>query len=235
MKKSRKITAYFLISLFVVMIVLVPSISAKPSDADYEWIAECIKSEKHVFEPNGHAAAMVNGQPILSSEVSRRVVNMEILMKMQLGILKETRSNNFDEVTLQDLIEKNKLEYEKQGSAENQLRELIIEELLFQESCKSVSMVDFHEAYRFEKELFSMMSEKEKAPLEKYAKGLELTSEEYIQKYLVPLRQRKLTINHYLESLFANKEPFLSVSQIDKALEELIESLLLRATIQYNP
>ena len=49
------------------------------------------------------------------------------------------------------------------------------------------------------------------------------------------LRQRKLTINHYLESLFANKEPFLSVSQIDKALEELIESLLLRATIQYNP
>lgn len=235
MKNWNKVSAYILFSIIAILIMFVPNISAKSNTTNYEWIAKYIESNKHIFEPNGHIVALVNGQPILSSELNRRCVNMKILMEMQVCILKETSLNHIDNITLENLIEMYKSEYEKQGSEENQLKELIIEEVLFQESCKSVSVVDYDEAYKFEKELFSLMTKKERAPLEKYAKGLELTSEEYIQKYLVPLRQRKLTIGLYLDSLFVNEEPLYTVDQVDKALEELIETLLIDTTIKYNP
>lgn len=235
----------FSIAILVCLLIIssfVPLVANGANDyAEQESIILSVVGQyKEIIDVNGKdIIAYVNGKEIFACELFRREANEKINNNLQLMYLKKSLQRdaiNGEEYNL--LLQR--FESEVRANSQDDIKWMLIkEELLYQEALRRGFFVSFEEAYQFELSIDeAMRSAPNEGNLalmnytETIAKGFEMTYDQYQREFIVPVRQRKLATNLFIEAYL--KESGVSskqLTQVNCFMDVMYERLLSEAQI----
>jgi len=229
--KTNKRKAYPIITIsFILIMVIFSSMFAGATDDYTEQegvIIDILTQYKTKIDANSNTAVVsVNSSKIYLNEVFRLEANAKINSSLTLKSLEESlKYGDIDQEEYDQVVKKFNNEATK-NTAEDILMFLIKQELFYQEALKNGYNVSFEEAYQYELTLDEEMKATQSEAYQNYynytftlAKGFGLTYDEYLRKYIVPTRQKSLSINLIIEDMLKAKG--ISVDQIDLANEQI--------------
>ncbi len=242
--KQLKSKFYPIIALIILLTLIVfGSMFANSGTKDFSKqeaiMTETITQYKDSILNNGtNVVAIVNGQNIYLSEVLRLQANNEINLNINAsnmaaslknGEINQTQYDNFME----------KLEKEANKPQEVILSMLIKQEVIYQEAVKQGFAVTKDEAYQYELSLDKEMEASQpqgflayKNYTETLAECFNLTYEEYVKTYVVPVRQKIMASDKLLENHL--NELGIDITQTDlvqECMNNLYNTLLDQAKI----
>ena len=229
--KTNKRYTYPIIAISLMLIILIFNSMFAGATNNYteqeEIIIEILSEHKPRIDANGNTVVVsVNCSNIYLSEVFRLEANAKINSSLTLKSLeKSLKSGTIGQEEYDQVVRTFKSEDAK-NTIEDILILLIEQELFYQEALKKGFNVSFEGAYQYELSLDEEMKASQSDTYQSYynytitlAKGFGLTYDEYIKKYIVPTRQKKMSINLLIEDMLKAKG--ISFDQTDLANEQI--------------
>lgn len=180
------------------------------SNLNYSWISDMVTEELQLADSSTTVAAYVNESPIYIAEIERCVLNLKVLnevemkkieMKFADGLIKKSE--------LDSLIENFNAIIQTTDLFEHVTRTIINDEIYYQAALKLGYKPNVEESFAFEKQTYNESSTIHQEILNAVAKGYALSYSEYAEKFLVPVRIKKLGkvyLDNYLQAVLRSKE-----------------------------
>ena len=209
---------------------------------EYDWISEETAAIRDDLLANEKDIATVNGVGLPERELLRRVFNIEVLFKVELQkygkLLSEGQMTKSDyEQKIEALTKQKNDTYVR----EKMLDEMIEDEIYYQAAMERSYLASETEVQAYYEKILSTLPAEHVEILTQYAKGLGMTYESYVQEYILPLYQVKLTIGNMFTGLLGElkaKYPNETVDNVylqnSNEYKELVNQLKAEAVVVRN-
>lgn len=228
----------------VVLLILVSSfvfLNANKNN-EYDWIAEETVAIRDDLLANEKDIATVNGVGLPERELLRRVFNIEVLFKVELQ--KYSKMLTKGQMTKSDYEQKIETLTKQKNETdvkEKMLAEMIEDEIYYQGAMNKGYLASEADIQAYYEKVFSTLPAEHLEILTQYAKGLGMTYETYVQEYILPLYQVKLTIGNMFTGLLVEvkaKHPNETVDKVylrnSNEYKELVNQLKEEAVVVRN-
>ncbi len=234
-------------TIILATVVLLVAVSAfvflnANKNNEYDWIAEETAAIRDDLLVNEKDIATVNGAGLPERELLRRVFNIEVLFKIELQ--KYSKLLSAGQMTQSDYEQKKEALTKQKNETdvkEKMLAEMIEDEIYYQAAMKNGYLASEADIQAYYEKVFSTLPAEYVEILTQYAKGLGMTYETYVQEYILPQYQVKLTIGNMFTGLLVEvkaKYPNETVDNVylqnSNEYKELVNQLKEEAVVVRN-